>query len=151
MKHYWVTTPDFASPSDPEGPHIIVECVAAENKVKAKGIFVSQQHKEYRTKQKGLFYEVGSDNPFVGLKVQDCLCVHGVCNCEFTLDEDCELGKPRHPDLGYCGDCYLEGAAEQAIQAYRDWAAGVPYAGWQWEQAVEDLFRYMPEPPTEAA
>lgn len=105
FKHYWVTSPEVGESYD---PYRITHCVEAINKTKAKGKFISIE-RELRKKggyRDNWIYESGGDNPFVGLEVQDCMCKHGVCNCD--LQTPCTIGKPQDPKYDYCGDCILE-------------------------------------------
>lgn len=90
LYHYWVSSEEFLEAGE---FYRIVDCVEARNIAEAKGKFVSIQRS--RTGMDSFFSQIGSDNPFVGLEVESCMCKHGVCNCD--LDTPCTLGKPQDP------------------------------------------------------
>jgi len=151
MKHYWVQTPEITRYYDYEPPEIscIVECIEADNQAKAKGKFVAGERK--KKNQDSWLSHCDYLNPFIGLKVRDAMCEHGVCNCDLNKGDNCELGKPRHPKADYCGECCMESEAEEIKQALVDFANGDSSAEFRYRTAVEELMRLLPETASEAA
>ena len=88
MKHYAVISPSYESYSNGyEPPESGSDVAIIEAEDPQDAIHLALKTKE----MKGWLEEARSNliSPFAGVRVENCLCVHGKCFCGYCANEDC--------------------------------------------------------------